>query len=229
MANVKITVKNQSERAQQFLILNEKPTYSESVGRAWTTVWGCSPGTPGRHGTARFSVEEHYYAVCGMTPEALQTNLIVNTSDFDKVNLGTGQEKGSLETLEIQDGGVAFEKGDKRDLDKDGSFGIDITAYDSREYENVFCGLGMKSPTPGEDQEVIPVSVWRPDSNQRYQITPKRIYYISTGHFIPGTVIDLVQLGRAVTIDFAGKKETVATVIYNTESDFLPVKYSFDN
>ncbi|KAK1655413.1 hypothetical protein BDP81DRAFT_388346 [Colletotrichum phormii] len=229
MANVKIIVKNESDRAQQFLIFNEKPTYSESVGRAWTTVWGRSPGTAGRHGTTRFSIEEHYYAVCGMTQKALQTDLIVSTSDCDKVRLGTRQEKGSLEALEIQEGGIVFDKGKRGDLDKDGAFGIDTAAYGFTEYQNVFCGLGMKSPTPGQEEEVMPVSVWRPDSNQRYKITPKRIYYVSAGKFIPGRVVDFAQLGSVVTIDFTGRKETVAMVTFDSGLEFLPVRYSFDN
>ncbi|KAK0375226.1 hypothetical protein CPAR01_08388 [Colletotrichum paranaense] len=70
MANVEIIVKNESDKVRQFLIFNEKPAYSESVGKAWTNVWGRSPGTAAEHGTAHFSIEEHYYAVCGMTPES---------------------------------------------------------------------------------------------------------------------------------------------------------------
>ncbi|KAI3553598.1 hypothetical protein CABS01_08736 [Colletotrichum abscissum] len=228
MANVKIIVKNESDKVQQFLIFNEKPTYSESVGKAWTNVWGRSPGTGAKHGTTHFSIEEHYYAVCGMTPESLRTDLIMRTSDWDEVKLGTKTGKGTLEWLDIQEGGAVFDKNKIGELEKDGSFGIDTAAYDLTKYEHAFCGLGMKSPTPDQG-EVLPVSVWRAEPNQKYQITPKRIYYISTGKFVPGRVVDFAQLGKTATIDFTGRKQNVATVIYNNELDFLPVKYSFDD
>ncbi|KAM0545399.1 hypothetical protein ACHAPJ_011304 [Fusarium lateritium] len=228
MSNIKIIVKNQSGKVQQFLIFSEKPTYSESVGQAWTNVWGRSAGTAAEHGTARFDIEEHYYAVCGMTPKALATDLVVSTSDWNEVKLGTKTAKGTLETLEIQDGGAVFDKKKIGTLEKDGSFGIDTAAFDFSKYEHAFCGLGMKSPTPTQE-DVVPVSVWRAEPNQKYQITPKRIYYISTGKYVPGRVVDFAQLGKYATIDFTGRKETVATVVYNDQFDFLPVKYNFDD
>lgn len=94
--------------------------------------------------------------------------------------------------------------------------------------EYVFCGLGMANPLR-DQQEVLPVSVWQAMPNQKFQITPKRVYYISTGKFTPGTLVDVTQLGKSATIDFTGRKETVATLDLTNNLDYLPVVYSFGN
>jgi hypothetical protein len=134
MPQVSIVVKNTSDKVQQFLIFSERPTYSDSVGKAWTNVWGRSPGVGANHGVTEFAIEEHYYAVCGMTPQALDTDLVVKTSDWNEVKLGTDGAKGSLEKLEIEDGGAVFNKKKTATLEKDGSFGIDTSSYDVTKY-----------------------------------------------------------------------------------------------
>ncbi|KAM0492532.1 hypothetical protein ACHAP8_009887 [Fusarium lateritium] len=208
MPQVSIVVKNTSDKVQQFLIFSERPTYSESVGEAWNNVWGRSPGVGANHGVTEFIIDEHYYA--------------------NEVKLGTDGDTSSLEKLEIQDGGAVFNKEKTDTLEKNGSFGIATASYDVTKYEHAFCGLGMKSPNPAE-ADVVPVSIWQAEPNQKYQITPKRTYYISTEKFVPGRVVDFAQLGKYATIVFTGRKETVATVSYTNEFDFLPAKYSFDN
>lgn len=93
--------------------------------------------------------------------------------------------------------------------------------------EHAFCGLGMKSPFP-EVQDVIPTSVWQAKPNQNYQITPKQTYYISTGTFHAGRIVDFAQLGAYATIDFTGRKETVSTVDLQNDLGYSSVKYTFD-
>ncbi|KXH63630.1 hypothetical protein CSAL01_13363 [Colletotrichum salicis] len=199
--NVKIIVKNESGKVSTVSHLQREANLLRVSRQGLDQRLGPFPQER-QPNTALLAsrLREHYYAVWGPT-----------------------RQKGTLETLEIQDGGAVFDKDKIGTLEKDGSFGIDTAAYDFTKYAHAFCGLGMKSPTPDQD-EVQPVSVWRAEPHQKYQTTPKRIYYISTGKFVSGRVVDFAQLGTTATIDVTGKKETVATVIYNNELDFLPVK-----
>lgn len=85
----------------------------------------------------------------------------------------------------------------------------------------------MKSPIP-QDGEVVPVAVWQAKPNQQYQITPKRTYYISTGKYKAGRIVNVAELGTIATIDFTGRKETRATVEFTNELSYGVVEYSFD-
>lgn len=86
----------------------------------------------------------------------------------------------------------------------------------------------MESPFP-DVQDVVPVSVWQAKPNQKYQITPKRTYFISTGTYHAGRIVDFAQLGAYATIDFTGRTETVATVELHNDLGYSTVKYTFDS
>lgn len=85
----------------------------------------------------------------------------------------------------------------------------------------------MQSPITSQETGVVPVSVWQAKPNQNYQITPRRIYYISIGSFIPGQIVDIRLLSQVATIDFTDRNETVATVTYTPDLYFLEPQYSF--
>ncbi|KAI9760230.1 MAG: hypothetical protein M1835_000212 [Candelina submexicana] len=228
MATVKIIVKNKSSANQQFQIFNDRPAYSTSVGEAWINVWGRSPGIGAKNGTAQFQFVEEMFAVCGMNPEPLGTGLVVSTADTQPVKLGTDKQEATDVPLITDHGGVVFDAANIKSFKKDGSFGISSGTYNMDQYKNAFCGLGRRSPFPGQ-QDIVPVSVWQAKPGQKYQITPKRVYYISTGSFVEGRIVDFAQLGAYATIDFTGRTETIATVeLDNTLSYSAPV-YSFDN
>ncbi|KAI9696701.1 MAG: hypothetical protein M1836_005063 [Candelina mexicana] len=228
MATLKIIVKNKSTADQEFQIFNDRPAFSTSVGEAWINVWGRSPGTGAMNGTAQFQFTEEVFAVCGMTPEPLAPGLVVSTSDWEAVKLGTDKQEATDVPLKTDHGGVVLDKQNIKQFKKNGSFGIFTGVYNMDQYKNAFCGLGRLSPYPGQ-QDIVPVSVWQAKPSQNYQITPKRVYYISTGSFVEGKIVDFAQLGAYATIDFTGRTETVATVeLDNTLSYSAPV-YSFDN
>ena len=134
MATIKIHVKNKSSQEQQFLIFNDKPSYSSSVGQAWINVWGRSPGTGAKNGTADFVITEEIFAVCGMNPKALDTDLVVSTSDYEAVKLGTDKQEATDVPLLMNKGGAVFDKENLQSFKKDGSFGIFSGIYNMTEY-----------------------------------------------------------------------------------------------
>lgn len=241
MVQLDIIIKNQSDEVQQFLIFSDAPAYSANTGKAWPNVWGRSPGVGAQSGNTTFQIHEQYYAVCGMEKRALAINLQVSTSDSRSVQLGVDGNKGTGVTLEIQQGGAVFDKKKTDFLDKNGAFGIETKPYDLTQYSrftlralfhglrrsrSAFCGLGMKNPVPDEE-DVVPVSVWQAKPNQKYQITPKRVYYIATGKFTPGRIVNVTELGAYATIDFTGRKESKATIVFTNELSYDTVKYFF--
>ena len=66
MGDLQIIVKNTSDEVQNFLIFNDVPAFSKNAGKAWTNVWGRSPGVGSSNGSMRFGIHEAFFAVCGM-------------------------------------------------------------------------------------------------------------------------------------------------------------------
>ncbi|CAI6337565.1 unnamed protein product [Periconia digitata] len=228
MSKLTVIIKNQSDKTEQFMIFNEKPAFSKEVGKSWNNVWGTSPGVGAVHGSARFGIQRELFAVCGMEPKALEDDLVVSTSDYEEVKLTAGETMGTNCMLEIVQGGAVFDVKKVGTMSKKGSFGIKTGDYDATEYKYAFCGLGMKSPIP-DVEDVLPVSVWQAEPNKAYQITPQQVYYISTGSYATGRIVNVGELGLVCKIDFTGKSETIATVVYNNNQKYEPVVYSFDN
>jgi hypothetical protein len=69
----------------------------------------------------------------------------------------------------------------------------------------------MDNPVQGQ-AGVVPVAVWNPDANQKYQITPERVYYTAYGDSISRLQAAVTDLGTPVKIDFTGKTETNCSV-----------------
>ncbi|KAI9798953.1 MAG: hypothetical protein M1833_004306 [Piccolia ochrophora] len=224
IAHVTIIVKNKTAEVQSFQIFNAMPKYSQNVGEAWINVWGKSPGVGAGNGTTDFDITEEYFAVCGMSTASLQPGLVVSTSDYRTVELGTDSKEGTLVTAKIDKDGLVFDP-KTGTLEKDGSFGIKNESWNRTKYLTAFCGLGMRSPRP-EQQDVLPVAVFTAIPSQLYQITPHRTYYISTGAYAPGTIIDVTQLGEIAKLDFTGKKEDMAIVTLKDDYSY-DVKYDY--
>ena len=134
MADLKIVVKNKSSDVQQFLIFNDVPAFSQNAGKAWTNVWGRSPGVGTESGSTTFHVHESFYAVCGMHKQPLATDLTVETSDYEAVKLGTEKTKATKVAMHIEDKGAVFDKHAVTEFDKNGSFGITTSSYDTTEF-----------------------------------------------------------------------------------------------
>ena len=134
MAGLKIIVKNKSKGVQQFLIFNDTPAFSKNAGKAWTNVWGCSPGVGATNGNTKFGIHETYYALFGMHNQPLATNLAVEASDYQEVLLGSDKHKASKVRMDVVSGGAVFVKDKATEFDKSGSFGIQTAKYDMTKY-----------------------------------------------------------------------------------------------
>jgi len=78
-----------------------------------------------------------------------------------------------------------------------------------------------------EANNVVPAFVFNPpDATKEYDITPVVTYYIATGDYEAGQVVDITSYGPAQAIDFTSAPPgfTVATIIHNPDGTYtLPV------
>ena len=75
----------------------------------------------------------------------------------------------------------------------------------------------------------MPVAVWQAEPNVTYTITPNPTYYIGTGSFKQGTIVDVSTIGAVSKIDFQKAPSpimTVATIILNSEGKYSDPVFS---
>ena len=53
------------------------------------------------------------------------------------------------------------------------------------------------------------------------------MYYITTGDYVPGDIVDVATFGSIANVDFTGKSESVAYVTQLDDGTYGPVKYGF--
>ncbi|PKX95972.1 uncharacterized protein P174DRAFT_419867 [Aspergillus novofumigatus IBT 16806] len=223
-AEYSITVKNKTGKTKNYLFFNQEPGESSSVGQIYTNVWIRSPGVPSPNGRADFHVKVANFAICGTTPDPVDYGVVVATSDFAPVELTTNAKKGTVPLMNIVNEGPQF-IAPYGETDKDNSFGIQVKAFDPDRYPTVYCGFGKLN----QKGEVVPVAVWRASPSEKYILTPKVTYYVSTGDYKAGETVDVTQIGAISTVDFTTAKpgQTVATITHKEDGSYSEPEFSF--
>ncbi len=75
---------------------------------------------------------------------------------------------------------------------------------------------------------VVPCLTWSADPNAQYDVTPNATYYITTGSYTPGDVLDITEYGTKVAIPFSTAPPgwTVGTVTHEPEGTYSDVVWS---
>lgn len=69
--------------------------------------------------------------------------------------------------------------------------------------------------------EVVPVQTYQARPNVVAQIYARPQYYVAFGSFEPGTIINPIELGRVLSIDFTGCDGRSATFILDDRNDYI--------
>jgi hypothetical protein len=83
---------------------------------------------------------------------------------------------------------------------------------------DIYFGIGAKDPKSGE---VIPVQSYKAQPNVISQIFPKIKYYIAFGHYKPGSIVSLSELGAVLEVDFTGAPGHDATFVLNNTNSYV--------
>jgi len=218
MTDYTINVTNQSNDKQVYLLFSEAPKASTNVGEAWSNVWMASKiiqPTTG-HDKAIYTITMNNFAVCGTTPESLGDGVTLANSDWVAVDLA-GITPGTVPFMEVDEGSPGFTT-PFGTTTLANSFGIKTDKWNPQEYTNIYCGYGKYD----DSGNVVPVSVWTAEPSKTYELTPLVSFYISTGDYQPGTVVDKTTLGLVCEIDFTQAKagQTVANIVNNLDNTY---------
>jgi hypothetical protein len=81
-----------------------------------------------------------------------------------------------------------------------------------RPLDNIFIGLGAIDPIK---KTTIPVAVFKAQPGKDNTIRPHVTYYVGTGEYKPGTIIDVSTISKALEVDFTGKPQLDAVVTHD--------------
>jgi hypothetical protein len=76
-----------------------------------------------------------------------------------------------------------------------------------------------------DTEATFPVAVFTAQPGKTYTITPHVTYYVASGSFEPGQIIDVTQITDPVEVDFTNKKDLGATVTHDENGNFT-VKFT---
>ena len=108
-SEVTIFVTNNSTDPQSFLIFNDFPSQSVNGAEPWQNVWAAAPAV-GNGETAEFNITQEFYAICGVSPEALANGVVISTQDTQSVALYTTEPGTVVPMIAIGESGVGFNK-----------------------------------------------------------------------------------------------------------------------
>jgi len=219
MPTYTIIVKNKSKANQQYLLFSAPPAKSDKLGQVWSNVWVKTDGTPTPNGSQSIVITQDVFAICGQSKEGLATGVFVRETDYaGPASLTSDTKKGTMYTMDIVSKNPAFAQAPYGTTSKANSFAIDVSSFDPDSYPNIQVGMGKYN----DAGEVVPAFVFTPDPTTTYDLTPQVTYYIATGDYNPGQVLDITSYGSKVEIDFttAPAGWTKATVTQESDGKY---------
>ena len=134
MGDIIISVKNRGPDNQRFLLINDKPGYSSSVGKSFFTVWGRSKVVGPQDGSLEFGLDDEVFAICGTSEKPLAPDPVLSNSDQRGIKLSTDNEEATSIPLIAENGNVLFASTKPERFIKSGSFGISCPPYKFVDY-----------------------------------------------------------------------------------------------
>ncbi|KAM0541340.1 hypothetical protein ACHAPJ_013288 [Fusarium lateritium] len=177
-------------------------------------------------GTAKasFQVGSEYWSVLGTSQQSDDGRVKISTSDSRKATLGPNGSFFLLSTLDGDDGkpdGISpFFKSEESSTTAGGALTIRTDgSFSVLNPGNIYLGIGAKDPRSGE---IVPVQTYKAQPNVFSQIFPKIKYYIAFGHFEPGAIVSMAELGQVLEVDFTGAPGHEATFTLDTNNNYKP-------
>ncbi|KAB8748982.1 hypothetical protein FH972_026533 [Carpinus fangiana] len=220
MADYSITITNQSNEPQEFLLFQNLPVPngipSEQV---FTNVYQYSGKiVNGEQSSTTFSIAKDYFAIYGSGKSSPDGKVRITTADSRSITLGPN---GSYRALSTFDDKIspkwdeAFAEGKKTDTP--GAFTIKTdTTFQYPNPKNIYIGCGAKDETG----KVIPIQTWPAKGGQSVVMYPVVKFFIATGSSLPGTGVKANSLGDVLQIDFTTANLKEANFIYNSNGGY---------
>ncbi|KAK1995815.1 hypothetical protein LX36DRAFT_659223 [Colletotrichum falcatum] len=219
-----ITIKNKSFAKQSFMLFQSLPRPANlPQDNVFTNVYQRSPQIVGdRDSKAEFKVTTQYWAVYGTSKKSDDGMVQITTSDWREATLGPKGSLFVLGTLNGNDGKPDGVSPDFKSEDKSTAAGGAFTVRTDGTFSvlnpgDIYFGIGAKDPKSGD---IIPIQSYRAQPNVISQIFPRIKYYVAFGHYEPGTIVSMAELGQVLEIDFTGAPGHNALFTLDTNNNY---------
>jgi len=194
-------------------------TTNTPSGQPFTNVYLSSTPTKTGTGKAIFNVKSQPYAVCGTSPQNLGSAVTCVTSDYEPVVLTSTSDQGTNCLTYSNDGGFNFVSPNTATISVTGSYGIKTDSdFVFPDPLNRWSGLGAEDPN--DPTTIIPVATFAAHPALQYYVTPVVKYYICTGTYVPGQIIDVTAIGVTASVDFTGSPYRTATFTHQSNGTY---------
>ncbi len=200
-----VRIANWSKVRQNYFLFSAPPIVSGIASEVYTNAWINFPSTPDR-GQAIFSYTEELFGYWGVLSETIAPGTIVEhlqalpVTPENSAAPGTklvfvakpAQFDQTKTTRDVRNGAFAIESGD------------DFLNGTTR----LVFGMG-KTDNYGL---VSPVATFAAEPSTTSNIIPVVKFFVSTGKYTAGSIIDLQEVGTTAEIDFTGRSDNTAVV-----------------
>ncbi|KAL8788390.1 MAG: hypothetical protein Q9195_007308 [Heterodermia aff. obscurata] len=217
-----ITIINQSNSPKRFLLFQDVPKPKNGpTGNVFWNVYQASPKIEsGDDSKTRFEMDSQFFAIYGTASANDIGNVRVYTSNSKRVKLGPDGSVVALtadEKEEYPKWNDAFDK-DKKTAAEGGFSIVTDDKFKFPNKNNIYIGVGAKDPD--NPTSVIPIQTYAAEPSLNSQLFPHLKYYICTGEFKPGIIVDRSTIGNSLKVDFTGAQVTDAFFTVNANGQY---------
>jgi hypothetical protein len=201
-----ITVTNKSANPQNYAIFNKVPQVTGTVQeKIWSNVFATKKVAPGQQ--VVFEIINEYHAIVGQRQQNDSKTFTVTVAGTTPVHLGRENDDGTVTpgttlSMVVEDDTPQFEPHPLPSTSQPHAFEIRTGEFSNSKAkkEGYMIGLG---PAKSGGAIAGPAATFIPEANSTYQIQPVNTYYLTTGSYTKGDLIDVTKVTtKFATIDF---------------------------
>ncbi|GFF39855.1 hypothetical protein IFM46972_06022 [Aspergillus udagawae] len=221
--NYSIQVYNYSGAPRNYLLFQTVPVPSGQPN-VFTNVYQSSGIVQsGNYSEVTFQMTDEFFAVYGANPTPLGDHVRVITGSAEPVTLSSGEkppeQPGTMCVMTTTQGEYpAWEKVSQTQQTEPNAYCISCDGTFNYPTEtNIFIGMGAPDPYT---QFIIPVATMPASPNYNFYFQPIVKYYIGTGDFEAGTVVNVTEIGPVLTVDFTQLPGNTAVYTQGQDNEY---------
>ncbi|KAH8724861.1 hypothetical protein GQ44DRAFT_653705 [Phaeosphaeriaceae sp. PMI808] len=230
-----ITINNNSGSPKNYALFSGQPKITGQVnGKIWSNVFATAGTPPG--GTATWVIYKTYVALNATSSGSPDSGVTTQVSGHKSVSLGAQQSDGShipgtsIKYIVIKTGSSdnevlmpTFQDAELTPAGVDNAF--EIQTDSTFTVEDVMQGnwlVGVGSAVNGKNG---PAAMFSPIPGSSYQIKPINQFWVSSGDFVAGALVDYTVVQSLPTkIDFSASGAKSDVVINNTPNGQMVIQ-----
>ncbi|KAH7232872.1 hypothetical protein BKA59DRAFT_313137 [Fusarium tricinctum] len=221
MNTFQIVIKNKYGADKRFLLLQAIPSPTNGPsGDVFTNVYQRSPKIQSGESSVQFAMQQEYFAIIGTASKSDDGTHRVYTNSSLPIKFGPG---GTIATVTTQDNDPMWDvnvTAGKTTAIKGGFAIVTDNSFTTDNPNPFYVGTGARDPSSPDS--VIPLQTWVAEPGLNTQVYPKPKYYICTGEYQPGMVIDPSLLANVLTVDFTSAIVPQAVFTLSNNGTYVP-------